>query len=344
MEVISSLESLVQELKKGLDQASLLEELENLRVDFLGRKGRLAKLMSFIPKLDPADRPKAGQLANNVKGRITELIDARLKSLEDAREQEALKRFDATLPGRAPWQGSIHPISLAMEEICSVFRGLGFDIESGPEIETDYYNFEALNLPPDHPARDMQDTFYISDKVVLRTQTSGVQIHTLEKRRPPIAIVAPGKVFRRDSDITHTPMFHQVEGLMVGDNITLAHLRGILTAFSQRLFGPETKVRFRPSFFPFTEPSAEVDISCTMCHGKGHVHGEPCRVCKTTGWLEILGCGMVDPQVFANVHYPESTTGFAFGLGVERVAMLKYGLGDLRQFFENDVRFLRQFI
>ena len=197
MEVISSLESLVQELKKGLDQASLLEELENLRVDFLGRKGRLAKLMSFIPKLDPADRPKAGQLANNVKGRITELIDARLKSLEDAREQEELKRFDATLPGRAPWQGSIHPISLAMEEICSVFRGLGFDIESGPEIETDYYNFEALNLPPDHPARDMQDTFYISDKVVLRTQTSGVQIHTMEKRRPPIAIVAPGKVFRR---------------------------------------------------------------------------------------------------------------------------------------------------
>lgn len=344
MDLISALESLVPELEKGLGQASSLDELEGLRVEFLGRKGRLAGIMASLPSLAPADRPAAGKAANTVKVRMNELFAARQKEFSEAARSQALSLFDATLPGRTPWEGSLHPITLAMEEICSVFRGLGFDIESGPEVETDYYNFEALNLPPEHPARDMQDTLYVSDKVVLRTQTSAVQVHTMESRKPPIAIVAPGKVYRRDSDITHTPMFHQVEGLMVGDHVTLAQLRGILTAFSQALFGADTKVRFRPSFFPFTEPSAEVDISCCLCHGTGHVHGEPCRVCKTTGWLEILGCGMVDPAVFETVHYPSSTTGFAFGLGVERVAMLKYGLGDLRMFFENDVRFLRQFI
>ena len=344
MDLISALESLVDELERGLGQASLLDELEKLRVDFLGRKGRLAAIMASLPKLAPEDRPKAGQAANRVKARLTELLDARVQAVKAAEAKAALGRFDATVPGRQPWSGSLHPITLAMQEICEVFQGLGFDIASGPEVETDYYNFEALNLPPDHPARDMQDTLYISDKVVLRTQTSAVQVHAMEGKKPPIAIIAPGKVYRRDSDITHTPMFHQVEGLMVGDNCTLAQLRGLLTAFSQKLFGPDTKVRFRPSFFPFTEPSAEVDISCCLCRGKGHVNGQPCRVCKTTGWLEILGCGMVDPAVFETVHYPASTTGFAFGMGVERVAMLKYGLGDLRMFFENDVRFLGQFI
>ena len=344
MDLISALESLVDELESGLGQASLLDELEKLRVDFLGRKGRLAAIMASLPKLAPEDRPKAGQAANRVKARLTELLDARVQAVKVAEAKAALGRFDATVPGRQPWSGSLHPITLAMQEICEVFQGLGFDIASGPEVETDYYNFEALNLPPDHPARDMQDTLYISDKVVLRTQTSAVQVHAMEGKKPPIAIIAPGKVYRRDSDITHTPMFHQVEGLMVGDHCTLAQLRGLLTAFSQKLFGPDTKVRFRPSFFPFTEPSAEVDISCCLCHGKGHVNGQPCRVCKTTGWLEILGCGMVDPAVFETVHYPASTTGFAFGMGVERVAMLKYGLGDLRMFFENDVRFLGQFI
>ena len=344
MDLISALESLVDELKEGLGQASLLDELEKLRVDFLGRKGRLAAIMASLPKLAPEDRPKAGQAANRVKAQLAALLDARVQAVKDAEARAALGRFDATVPGRQPWSGSLHPITLAMQEICEVFQGLGFDIASGPEVETDYYNFEALNLPPDHPARDMQDTLYISDKVVLRTQTSAVQVHAMEGRKPPIAVIAPGKVYRRDSDITHTPMFHQVEGLMVGDSCTLAQLRGLLTAFSQKLFGPDTRVRFRPSFFPFTEPSAEVDISCCLCRGKGHVDGAPCRVCKTTGWLEILGCGMVDPAVFETVHYPSTTTGFAFGLGVERVAMLKYGLGDLRMFFENDVRFLGQFI
>lgn len=344
MDLIAALDRLVPELEEGLARAASLDDLESLRVDFLGRKGKLAGIMAAIPGLSPADRPAAGKKANAVKARLTECFEARQKALHDEVAAAALGRFDATLPGRAPWAGSLHPITLAMEEICHVFRGLGFDIESGPEVETDYYNFEALNLPPEHPARDMQDTLYISDKVVLRTQTSAVQVHTMERRRPPIAIVAPGKVYRRDSDITHTPMFHQVEGLMVGDHVTLAQLRGTLTAFGRALFGRHTEVRFRPSFFPFTEPSAEVDISCCLCHGTGHIGNEPCRVCKTTGWLEILGCGMVDPEVFRIVGYPEDITGFAFGVGVERVAMLKYGLGDLRMFFENDVRFLGQFI
>ncbi|MDO5536584.1 MAG: phenylalanine--tRNA ligase subunit alpha [Desulfovibrionaceae bacterium] len=343
MDVISSLEQLAPELEQGLAEVSSAEDLEGLRVEFLGRKGRLAAIMSALPTLDAADRPRAGKAANEVKEKLTTLFEARRERLMAEKEEEFLRRFDATLPGRRPWEGSRHPITLTMEKICSVFQQLGFDIESGPEVETDYYNFEALNLPPEHPARDMQDTLYISDKVVLRTQTSAVQVHTMEKRRPPVAIVAPGKVYRRDSDVTHTPMFHQVEGLMVGEHVTLAHLRGILTAFSQAMFGSQTKVRFRPSFFPFTEPSAEVDISCCLCNGKGHVNGAPCRVCKTTGWLEILGCGMVDPAVYGYVNYPEDITGFAFGLGVERVAMLTYGLGDLRMFFENDGRFLRQF-
>ena len=343
MDVISALEQLAPELEKGLAEVASSEDLEALRVEFLGRKGRLAAIMSTLPSLDAADRPKAGKCANEVKGKLTTLFDARKERLLAEAEEKFLKGFDPTLPGRRPWEGSRHPITLTMEKICSTFQSLGFDIESGPEVETDYYNFEALNLPPEHPARDMQDTLYLQDKVVLRTQTSAVQVHTMEKRRPPVAIVAPGKVYRRDSDVTHTPMFHQVEGLMVGENVTMAHLRGILTAFSQAMFGAETKVRFRPSFFPFTEPSAEVDISCCLCKGKGHANGTPCRVCKGTGWLEILGCGMVDPAVYNYVGYPEDITGFAFGVGVERVAMLTYSLGDLRMFFENDSRFLRQF-
>lgn len=344
MDIISALESLAPELEQGLNQASTAEDLESLRVTFLGRKGRLASIMSALPSLAPAERPAAGKAANRVKEELTSLFEAHRAKLLARAEDEFVQRFDPTLPGRQPWEGSSHPITLTMEKICSVFQKLGFDIEGGPEVETDYYNFEALNLPPEHPARDMQDTLYITDSIVLRTQTSAVQVHAMERRKPPLAIVAPGKVYRRDSDITHTPMFHQVEGLMVGEHVTLAHLRGILTAFCQAMFGAETRVRFRPSFFPFTEPSAEVDISCCLCHGKGHSNGTPCRVCKGTGWLEILGCGMVDPAVYAYVNYPADITGFAFGLGVERVAMLTYGLGDLRMFFENDARFLRQFV
>ena len=339
MDLITALEGLVPELERGLDQASSLEDLEGLRVDFLGRKGRLAQIMSRLPKLEPAERPAVGQAANSVKERCNALFEARKSALEAGREAEALARFDPSLPGRAPWRGSLHPTTLVMEEICGIFKGLGFDVASGPEVEIDHYNFESLNMPAEHPARDMQDTLYITEKVLMRTHTSPVQVRTMLSRKPPVAVVAPGKVYRRDSDLTHTPMFHQIEGLMVGHGISMAHLRGTLTAFVRAVFGGETKVRFRPSFFPFTEPSAEVDISCCMCGGKGHVDGEPCRVCKTTGWVEILGCGMV----YAAVGYPEDVSGFAFGLGVERVAMLKYGIGDLRMFFENDVRFLGQF-
>lgn len=343
MDLITTLEGLVPELEKGLGRASSLEELENLRVDFLGRKGRIAQIMARLPQLAPQERPAVGQAANRVKERCNTLFDARKAALEAGREAAALARFDASLPGRAPWRGSLHPTTLITEEICTIFKGLGFDVASGPEVETDRYNFEALNMPPEHPARDMQDTLYITDSVLLRTHTSPVQVRTMLARKPPLAVVVPGKVYRRDSDLTHTPMFHQIEGLLVGQDISMAHLRGTLTAFVRAVFGGATRVRFRPSFFPFTEPSAEVDISCCICGGEGHVNGEPCRVCKTTGWVEILGCGMVDPAVFAAVGYPDEVTGFAFGLGVERVAMLKYGIGDLRMFFENDVRFLGQF-
>lgn len=343
MDLITALEGLVPELERGLGQASSLEDLEGLRVDFLGRKGRLAQIMGRLPQLDPAQRPAVGQKANSVKERCNALFEVRKAALEAGREAEALKRFDPSLPGRSLWRGSLHPTTLVTEEICDIFKGLGFDVVSGPEVEIDYYNFEALNMPPEHPARDMQDTLYVTDKVVMRTHTSPVQVRTMLSRKPPLAVVAPGKVYRRDSDLTHTPMFHQIEGLVVGEGISMAHLRGTLTAFVRAVFGADTQVRFRPSFFPFTEPSAEVDISCCMCGGKGHAGDEPCRVCKTTGWVEILGCGMVDPAVFAAVGYPADVSGFAFGLGVERVAMLKYGIGDLRMFFENDVRFLGQF-
>ncbi len=234
-------------------------------------------------------------------------------------------------------------MSLVIREVCGIFGRLGFDVASGPEVEIDRYNFEALNMPPEHPARDMQDSLYITDSTLLRTHTSPVQVRTMLARRPPIAIVAPGKVYRRDSDLTHTPMFHQIEGLMVGKDITMAHLRGLLQAFIQNVFGRHTKIRFRPSFFPFTEPSAEVDISCMICGGKGEINGAPCRVCKGTGWLEILGCGMVDPNVYESVGYAGDISGFAFGMGIERIAMLKYGINDLRIFFQNDTRFLEQF-
>ena len=344
MDLLMELEGLIPELQTGLDQASDLQELETLRVDFLGRKGRVAKIMQRLPELAPADRPKLGQAANAVKARLTELFDAKKNALDNAKEAAFVARFDAGMPGVMPWRGSLHVVTKVMEELCSTFRAMGYDIVSGPEVETDFYNFEALNIPKDHPARDMQDTLYVTDNILLRTHTSPLQARTMLSRKPPVAVVAPGRVYRRDSDLTHTPMFHQVEGLFVDSHVTMADLRGTLTAFMREVFGPQTRVRFRPSFFPFTEPSAEVDISCVMCGGKGHVHGNTCRVCKGTGWVEILGCGMVDPNVFDLVGYDkEAVTGFAFGLGVERIAMLKYGIGDLRMFFENDVRFLAQF-
>ncbi len=344
MNLLNALESLVPELQKGLDQASLLSELEALRIEFLGRKGRMAQIMTELPKLEASEKPAVGQKANEIKIALNELFDKKKAILEAELEALALARFDASMPARAPWQGSLHPTTMVMDEICSIFTKLGYDIVSGPEVETDFYNFEALNLPPEHPARDMQDTLYITDKVLLRTHTSPVQVRSMLAKKPPLAVVVPGKVYRRDSDITHTPMFHQVEGLFVDRKVSMADLRGTLTAFMRGVFGAQTKVRFRPSFFPFTEPSAEADISCCICGGDGHIGQDLCRVCKGTGWVEILGCGMVDPAVFEAVGYdPEEYTGFAFGLGVERVAMLKYGIGDLRMYFENDVRFLSQF-
>lgn len=314
-----------------------LEALNELRVRYLGRKGELAQLFKQLGGVADADRPKIGKLLNEAKIELEGLLSA----AQDRGKEKVLDRrepFDVTVPGRRPLTGHLHPITQITREISKIFHQLGFETVEGPEVELDYYNFEALNIPKDHPARDMQDTFYISDDVVLRTQTSPLQIRTMEKRRPPIRIIGPGRTYRCDSDVTHSPMFHQVEGLMVGEDISFGDLKGILTIFIHQMFGSDIGLRFRPSFFPFTEPSAEVDMQCVMCRGKG------CRVCSQTGWLEILGSGMVDPEVFKMVGYdPEEVTGFAFGMGIERVAMLKYGIDDLRLFYENDLRFLRQF-
>ena len=318
--------------------ASSPDDLELLRVKYLGRKGALTTILRGLGKLDPEVRRSVGQEANRAKIVLEEVLDEALRALKEAARQAASSAVDVTLPGRRALKGRIHPLNQIMAEVCDIFLHLGFEAVEGPEVELDWYNFEALNLPPDHPARDMQDTFYFNDKVLLRTHTSPMQIRTMEKRQPPVRIIAPGKVYRRDSDITHSPMFHQVEGLLVDKGVTFADLKGVLTAFVHQMFGPEVGVRFRPSYFPFTEPSAEVDIECVICRGEG------CRVCKTTGWLEVLGSGMVHPAVFEAVGYdPESYTGFAFGLGIERIAMLKYGIDDIRLFFENDLRFLRQF-
>ncbi len=342
--LLGELERLVHECEEQLGQASSSAQLEAVRVEHLGRKGRLAGAMAALPSLPAEDKPAAGRKANEVKTRLTAMLESRQAELDRQAEGARLASFDPTLPGRTPPAGSLHPVTLVTREICDVFAGLGFEVVAGPEVESDWYNFEALNIPPEHPARDMQDTLYVSDSIVLRTHTSPLQIRTMLEKKPPVAAIAPGKVYRRDSDLTHTPMFHQIEGFLVDEKVSMADLRGTLTAFAHQLFGPETRTRFRPSFFPFTEPSAEVDISCVMCGGVGTSDGMPCRVCKQTGWVEILGCGMIDPNVFEFVDYdPEVFTGFAFGLGVERVAMLKYGIGDLRMFFENDARFLSQF-
>ncbi len=333
------LHAIREEALKAIEQASSPEALDQIRIKYLGRKGVVTQILKGLGKLAPEERPKVGKLANEVKKGLEKALTAKKGALEKAAPDERLVTgFDPTLPGRRLPYGSLHPITQVMDEITSVFIRMGFSVEEGPEIELDYYNFEALNIPPDHPARDMQDTFYVDDKVLLRTHTSPIQVRTMEKRQPPLRIIAPGKVYRCDSDVTHTPMFHQVEGLMVDSDVSFADLKGVLTLFVHEIFDPETSVRFRPSFFPFTEPSAEVDIQCVMCRGKG------CRVCSQTGWLEVLGAGMVHPAVFRHVGYDtERYTGFAFGLGVERIAMLKYGIDDIRLFYENDIGFLSQF-
>ena len=322
---------------KELESVAERSDIIKLTQQYLGRKGFLTLLLKRLAELPKEERPIMGRLANQVK----EDLHRKFKSISDSLTAKAVEpesAFDVTLPGRRIPLGHLHPITKTTEEICAIFSTLGFKVVEGPEVELDYYNFEALNMPKDHPARDIQDTFYISDNVVLRTHTSPMQIRIMESKSPPVSIIAPGKVYRPDSDISHTPMFHQVEGLLVDKGISFGDLKGTLTTFVHQMFAHDTKLRFRTGFFPFTEPSAEVDIQCVICKGDG------CRTCSYTGWLEILGSGMVDPEVFKAVGYdPENISGFAFGMGVERIAMLKSGLDDIRLFFENDIRFLRQF-
>ena len=334
------LKVLREQAETELRQAGTAEEFQAIRTRYLGRKGLLTGLLRNIANVAPEDRPRFGKECNEVKEELSARIDELLTGLASSKKDEALlrERIDVTLPGRGIRHGRLHPVTQVRDEICRIFAGLGFSVVEGPEVELDYYNFEALNIPKDHPARDMQDTFYVEDNIVLRTHTSPVQVRIMEKTRPPVRILSPGRVYRRDSDISHTPMFHQIEGLLVDRGITFGDLKGVLTVFLKQIFGEDTALRFRPSFFPFTEPSAEVDIRCVMCRGKG------CRVCGQSGWLEILGSGMVDPEVFRNVGYdPDEFTGFAFGLGLERIAMLKFGISDIRLFFDNDMRFLEQF-
>jgi phenylalanyl-tRNA synthetase alpha chain len=320
----------------AFEAAPSAERLEAARIEFLGAKGRFAELMKALGTLDKEERPQAGAAANRARGEAAAAFEAARAALGSAAARADW--LDVTLPGRRPAVGHQHIVSRTAAEICAIFGRLGFSLVEGPEVETDYYNFEALNFPRDHPARDMQDTLFVSESLLLRTHTSPMQVRTMEKNPPPVWVVVPGKTYRRDSDVSHSPMFHQVEGLAVDQGLTFADLKGVLTAFAKAMFSPETKIRLRPSFFPFTEPSAEVDIACVLCQGRG------CRLCKGTGWLEILGSGMVDPAVYGFVDYdPARVSGFAFGMGIERVAMLKYGLDDIRLFYESDLRFLTQF-
>jgi phenylalanyl-tRNA synthetase alpha chain len=337
----AELEALRQAALAEISVAGESNMLNEIRVKYLGKKGSLTAILRGMGALGPDERPIIGQLTNEVREAIEAALDERgaVVSRSEAQSRLSAEVIDIFLPGRQPRAGHPHPLQLVTDEIEEIFLGLGFIIAEGPEVESDYYNFEALNLPKDHPARDMHDSLYITEDVLLRTHTSPVQIRTMERLHPnPIRIIAPGRVYRRDAlDATHSPVFHQIEGLVVDEEITFGDLKGTLTVFARKFFGEERQVRFRPSFFPFTEPSAEVDVSCS-CGGKG------CRVCKGSGWLEILGAGSVNPEVLAISKYdPERYTGFAFGMGVERMAMLKYGINDIRIFYENDMRFLAQF-
>ncbi len=329
-----------EEALSALAEISDTSNLEPFRVQYLGRKGgALTTVMRKLAEVPKEDRPRLGQLANTVKKEITSLFEQKKQDLSvEHGSQNKEQTIDLSLPGRYLPAGKLHPVTQVMEEICGIFEGLGFAVAEGPDVETDHYNFEALNIPKHHPARDMHDTFYVSDSILLRTHTSPMQARIMEKQEPPLRYIAPGKVYRCDSDITHTPMFVQVEGFLVDRRVSFADLKGVLTSFLHRMFSDDLAVRFRPSFFPFTEPSAEVDIACVICGGKG------CRVCKRTGWIEILGSGLIDPEVMKMVGYdPDEYSGFAFGLGVERIAMLKYGINDIRLYYENDIRFLSQF-
>jgi phenylalanyl-tRNA synthetase alpha chain len=338
--VQEKIQGICQELQGRAESAQSTEDLEKLRIEYLGKKGRISQLLSQIAQVPPSERPAFGKWVNEAKDQASQLLEARQSTLRQGELQQryAAESLDVTLPGRRIPRGQVHPLTQVLEHILETFQSLSFSIAEGPTVESDHYNFEALNIPPGHPARDMQDTFYVKGGKLLRTHTSPVQIHVMENEKPPLRVVSGGKVYRRDNDITHSPMFHQVEGFLVDRDISMADLKGILTLFVSRMFNAKTTLRFRPSFFPFTEPSAEMDISCILCGGKG------CRVCSNSGWLEILGAGMIHPAVFRSVGYdPNRWSGFAFGLGVERIAMLKFRIGDIRLFFENDQRFLKQF-
>jgi phenylalanyl-tRNA synthetase alpha chain len=338
--MISELQQLEKAALAELETAKTEDQFVAIRTKYIGRKGLLTGLLRNIAQVPDAEKPLFGKLSNELKNLLNSKIEEALQRHAIRKKEDILlkEKLDVTLPGNVIKCGRIHPVIQVRREICAIFASFGFSVVEGPEIELDYYNFEALNIPKDHPARDMQDTFYIDENIVLRTHTSPVQVRIMEKIQPPLRILSPGKVYRRDSDVSHTPMFNQIEGLLVDQGVSFSDLKGILTSFLKKIFGENTILRFRPSFFPFTEPSAEVDIRCVMCGGRG------CRVCGQSGWLEILGSGMVDPAVFQNVNYDsEKYSGFAFGLGLERIAMLKYGISDIRLFFENDVRFLKQF-
>ena len=335
------LEKIVSDALEQINTSEKLDKLNDIKTAFLGKKGELTAVLKGMKDVAPEDRPKVGQMVNDARQKIEEVLDEKRISFERALREEKMKSetIDVTLPGRKLRRGHLHPNTIALDEVEKIFVGMGYEVVSGPEIEYDYYNFEALNIPEGHPAKDEQDTFYINDKILLRTQTSSVQVHMMEQGKLPIRMISPGRVFRSDDvDATHSPSFHQIEGMVIDKNITFADLKGTLELFARKLFGADTKVKFRPHHFPFTEPSAEMDVSCFKCGGKG------CRFCKGEGWIEILGCGMVHPHVFEMSGIdPNEYTGFAFGVGLERIALLKYEIDDMRLLYENDVRFLNQF-
>ncbi len=335
--LLEELEKFKEEILKELSSIQSLKDLENFRIKYLGKKGILTQELKKLKDLPPEEKRVKGKFLNELKGLLQKEIKTKEKELLLKQEDE-ITSLDLTLPGRRPETGGLHPLTLVIQELCEIFGRLGFEIVTGPEVEEEYYNFTALNIPPWHPARDMQATFYLENGKILRTHTSPIQIRTMLKKNPPLRIIAPGKVYRYDADVRHSPMFHQIEGLMVDKRVSFSDLKGILTYFAQETFGENTRVRFRPSYFPFTEPSLEMDIECVVCKGKG------CRVCSDTGWLEILGAGMVHPEVFKSVNYdPAEWQGFAFGLGIERIAMIKFGIDDIRLFFENHKIFLENF-
>jgi len=334
------IKQLREEALKVISEAQTIPALDDARVLYLGKKSAMMEMLRSLGTASAEDRPRLGSLVNDLKVALEQALrDKKLVLLQSEQNKKIIaEALDVSLPGKGIRRGHYHPLAIVMEEAKQIFARMGFEIAEGPEVETEYYNFDGLNIPTHHPSRDMWATFFVENNLLLRTHTSPVQIRVMEKKKPPLAIIAPGRVYRRDSDATHSPVFHQLEGFLVNSHVTFRDLKGTLTEFLRQMFGQEKNVRFRPSFFPFTEPSAEVDVECVMCSGKG------CRLCKETGWLEILGSGMIDPNVFKAVGYdPEKYSGFAFGMGIDRIAMLKYGIDDIRLFYENDLRFLEQF-